>query len=226
MPKNKKSTPHPDEEGDNSFIDGTVDTEASTDDEDDSDSDDEEGGEVAEGGEDGEDDEEEEEEEEPPRDYYHIHADADDLERAGNYTPDALLCGSVRIPKIGVCGVCVVHNHDVSRWRLYCRRCKKYYKHNSFNAHTPMCLRKYPYKKKSKKSKKKKKKHRKDDVNKKDDKKRRRKDRGVSFSTLFFINETKLLTNTFVDRMAHKKKHPPARRRLQWSIQRWGLPPL
>ena len=173
MPKHKKSQPpHPSEEEDDSDSDDTADTEASTDD-DDSDGDDEEVAEVAEGGEDGEDGEEEEEEEEEegaPRDYYHVHADAEDLERAGNYTPDALLSGCVRIAKLGVCGVCVVHNHDVSRWRLYCRRCKKYYKHNSFNAHTPMCLRKFPYKKKSKKSKKKKKKkHRKDDVNQKDE---------------------------------------------------------
>ena len=188
MPKNKKPKPSPDEEEDDSDSDDTADTEESTDDENDSDSDEDEVAEVvevAEGGEDDEDDEEEGEEEEAPSDYYHVHADADDLERAGNYTPDALLSGCVRIAKLGVCGVCVVHNHDVSRWRLYCRRCKKYYKHNSFNAHTPMCLRKFPYKKKSKKSKKKKKKHRKDDVEKKDDKKRRRKDKGVSFQHFF-----------------------------------------
>ena len=185
MPKNKKPKPSPDEEEDDSDSDDTADTEESTDDENDSDSDEDEVAEVVEVAEGGEDDEEEGEEEEAPRDYYHVHADADDLERAGNYTPDALLSGCVRIAKLGVCGVCVVHNHDVSRWRLYCRRCKKYYKHNSFNAHTPMCLRKFPYKKKSKKSKKKKK-HRKDNVEKKDDKKRKRKDRGVSFSTLFF----------------------------------------
>ena len=95
MPKHKKSQPH---EEDDSDSDDTADTEASTDDEK-SDSDDDEVPElveVAEGGEDDEDDEEEEEEEGTPRDYYHIHDDADDLERAGNYTPDALLCGSVR----------------------------------------------------------------------------------------------------------------------------------
>ena len=74
-----------------------------------------------------------------------IYPNIDALKIAADYREGSLIAGNVRVPGQGVLLASIVQNYDLSRLRLFCDVCYKFYKHNSFNAHLKQCIKKHPF---------------------------------------------------------------------------------